>query len=399
MNIIYKTLIDAFGKCNMYGYLKYFHEGKGVELDRKTFELSVGSAVHVGCDALWQGKDIEDAVCLAHEEYAHDLAESDMFGDVEATAAKEIQSYQLDVIEAILRIWAKRRLPILLKEFEFVQSETKTVVRMTDDLGMLAKPDAILKSRFDGRYVNWSLKTAKKYSLDKHPSALIDTGGLTEAIIAANAVGGNDLKKISGTAMEYLVVGEVADKENVIFHPGVIGWRKLNENNGQYEYAWRWTFENPDYDPFGPKSTYHNPKSRSLSAKEGWQRFRARDYPGGIKAWVEDLMEGKFTPTHQDPGVELVIAPTAYHRTEMAVTRFWKTMLYKFSRIFAMRQALNEGMVSIEEAFPMENTSCLRYGKEYRCEMWQICHEGTDPLGSGKYKRRLSSAEREAMRK
>lgn len=404
MSTTYKTKIDSFASCERYGFLKYFFLGHGIEPAHgaKSFALAVGSCVHAGVESLWRGSGLDVALAIALSEYDYQVHDG-LFDGTDPDWMPKIKQEHRGVIEGVLTLWEYVRLPKLLSEFKFVDAEYKMVVQLAKEEGdkgevnLYARPDAIIESLFDGRFMNWSLKTEKSHSHFKHPSALIDTGGLTESISAAMTVGGGDLKNIAGTMMEYIVVGEVAKDEPIIWHPCTRGWRRPSPAGG-FDYAWKWEYENPDYDPQGPKSP-KNPKSKRLSTKDGWERFKAVEYPGGIRAWVRDLADGKFFPLGVDPKDELILAPPPYSRTAGKVESFIRQQIARVRRFDHNREAVNNGTMHIDEGFQQDNNHCLKYGPKYRCEMWDICHEGAgaDPFNLG-YRPRQSSTEREAKK-
>jgi hypothetical protein len=413
---IYKTLLDSFDKCDRYGYLKYFYNGTGVELaSARSVEMSRGSAIHSGVDCLWRGKTAHEAIATAKNLYLFESKDS--LNLLPASTREEVNEELCDSIEGAIWLWYIVRLPALLQENEYIGSEYKIITDLTDELSLLAKPDAIIKARATGRFLNWSLKTEKSHqAFSKHASALIDTGGLTECISAAMTVGDGDLRNIAGTLMEYLVVGELDKEEPIVWHPCVRGWRREKpwptglavENHNDYvdpetlpkvyEYAWRWKFDNPSYDPDGPKSSQKNPKTKSLSAADGWSRFRARDYPGGIEMWVRNLLAQKFVPK-LDPLPELCYYPVPYERKGSEVESFLVQAVQTQTQVNRNLEALQDGRLSIDQAFPQRRGNCLRYGKDYRCEMWAICFEGglADPNAFG-YVQRKSSTDREIER-
>lgn len=400
MIITYKTRREAFDNCDRYGYLKYMFMGTGVEADVRGIEMAVGSSIHAGVDEIWKTSSIEQGVAAALASYQDELNEG-LFKNAPADSAAAVQREQRWVIEGVLRLWHAVRYPKLLSEYRYAGGEFKVVTPLSSTVSSLAKPDGILQSLADNRFYNWSLKTEKSHGYIKHPKALIDLGGLTEAIAAAMSVGGGDLKNIAGTLMEYLVVGKFDDDEPIIWHPTIRGWRKSQGD----EIAWKWKFDNPDYDPTLPPHRTKNSKTKSLSGKDGWMRFEAADYKSawtgktGIAGWVEDLVGGRFLPRGVDPLKDLIHAPGPYTRTQSAIEDFVREEIALTERYDQFNNAVNDGTMSLDAAFPKRRRSCVQFGERYRCEMWDICYEGagTDPFNRG-YRPRLSSAEREAIR-
>ena len=401
MNILYKTLLDTFESCERKGYLKYMFAGHGIELDSpRGYELAKGVAIHKGIETIWKTGDIQKAITVARAEYTYEMRAIDKAGlDLDFLAAVEREHNNL--IEAVLWLWFLARYPKLTTEYDYVAAEYRLLVPLTVDMSLLAIPDSILKAKLDGRFLNWSLKTEKAHSRMKHPAALIDTGGLTEAISAAMTVGDGDLRSIAGTAMEYLVVGSLDKDEPIIWHPALRGWRKERPAGG-VDYAWKFKFANPDYDPKGPKSPKHNPKEMSMG--KGWTRFEAANYinddgQAGIEFWVRDLIARKFMPFGLDPLDDLILAPHPYVRPAAQIESFIRQKVAEHTRLEANRKALAAGTANIDEAFPQRRGTCLKFGDAYRCEFWAICWEGAgvDPMNLG-FRKRDTARERDKAR-
>lgn len=396
--LIYKTLLDTFDQCDRKGYLRYFFLGNGVEAGARGSELSIGVAIHKGVEALWGGASVPDAIAQAHLDYEHDVVFPD---GTSAEIIAAVRAEQRLVIQAVVTLFSKTVLKTFLEQYEHVSSEEKIIVPLTPGLSLYARPDAVIRSKVDNRLFNFSLKTEKSHNRIKHPAALIDTGGLTESVTMAATAGGGDLKSIGGTIMCYLVVGTMDDDEIIIWNPLIHGWSRPSPTGlGGREYAWRWKFPNLDYNPAGPKSSAKNPENRSLAKKDGWERFNAADYPGGLDAWIEDLIAQKFVPHHMNPVDELVFVPPVYSRTLSAVSEFLEETIAEQTSVTERVEAVEAGTLSLAKAFPKRRGNCLRYGERYRCEMWGICFEGAglDPLNQG-YRKRMTSSEREAARK
>src|SRR5437773_1532520 len=163
-----KSQIDTHEQCPRKWFLKYAYGGVGIEPDGlRSFELSKGTAIHKGIERLFIGDTIAAAVAAAFAEFDADLAQDKVAAGVaSATAVTE----QKAVIEACLRLWATVRLPALLTEYEYVAGEYEMTTRLSDTLSLYARPDAVLRSRYDGRLYNWSLKTERSHSSLKHPA-------------------------------------------------------------------------------------------------------------------------------------------------------------------------------------------------------------------------------------
>jgi hypothetical protein len=125
-----------------------------------------------------------------------------------------------------------------------------------------------------------------------------------------------------------------------------------------------------------------------LSQKDGWERFNAKDYPGGQAAWVRDLLAGKFLPLGVNPATELVYSPEPYARGEGQIESFLTQHVYAQEKVNASLAAVAAG-ADLDVHFPKRVSSCMRFG---RCEMWQVCWQGggNNPLSIGYVPRKSS---------
>lgn len=372
---IHKSMLESFDICPRYGYLHHYHSmdnggHKGITKSGYDPSRAVGGAVHHGVNVLAMGSSVQAGVDAANESYLDDIK------DVRSDTPQQIVDEHQMVIEAGVRIWAAVQLPIIQARYKIISTEQTIFVPLTDELTLIARPDIELMDNFDGRIVNYSLKTEKSHSYVKHPDAQIDIGGTVEMIALASKYG--NLDRIAGTWMTYVVVG--GDKEDestgttIRWHPGVRGWSAPSASGmGEPRYAWKYDYDNPNYEPYGPKGP-KNPKTKRLSSKDGWIRFNGRDYPGGQEGWIADLLSYKFEPFGVEPIKELVISPDRYERGQGEAEEFLTEIITEQTQVSRNLEAVADGSKTLAEAFPRRRRSCMRFGR--KCEMWDICWKG-----------------------
>lgn len=392
-----KSFLDDYDACGRYGYLSRFFLGRGIERTGQDHpEKSVGSAVHHGVETVFNTGSLKGGIGEAWKLY--EVESLVAFEGVPSAVADPIRQEYARLIQQVITLWYKVQYPKLLSEYDVVQVEKRGYVKLTEDLTLIAQPDAILKSKFDGRFYDHSLKTAKSYGRIKHPQALIDTQGLTETVIMAMTVAGGELVNVGGVLMEYLVVGSMDKNELIIWSPLMQGWcrPRLNAQEGGdetmgMEYAWRWEFPNPGYNPDGPKSPSKNPKNTTLTNKSKddpkWTRISAFDYPGGPEQWIDDLLACRFTPHHINPTSELIYAPGPYYRQNGQIESFLAETIAQQTVVSQQLAAMEAGQMPIDSAYMFKRNRghCVKYGEDYRCQFWNICWEGAgaDPLNTG----------------
>lgn len=392
---IHKTLLENFDHCERFAYLKNYwnppHDGDeplhGVTQPSSDPSRVIGGAIHAGVSAVAMGADPGGGTEMAVAAYDEEVKEFDVH--------KGLLKDHHTLIEAGVRIWAAVQLPIIKARYKIVEAEQTIFMPLTQGLTAITRPDILLQDTMDGRFVNYSLKTEKAHGYIKHPTALIDLGGTLECASIAFRMGG--LEKVAGTWMTYIVVGDTKGKVDpqegmVVWHPGVRGWRRQAAERDYY--AWKWEYDNPEYDPLGPKDSRKNPKSRSLSAKDGWERFHATQHPQGVAGWVAGLVEGEYSPTNVDPTKELVLSPEVYTRGNGHLESFLTEVVTKQTQVSNSLVAVAAGE-DIDAHFPKRRSSCMKFANSAgggRCEMWKICWEGAgrDPFAYGYVPRKSS---------
>jgi hypothetical protein len=397
LKFVHKTMLEQADLCGRLPYLRYHFAGKGVTKDGlPNPQTAIGSAMHKGCEKLFSSTSLELAQVEAMNEWNYET--KDAWRYTPDHVSSQMRSEYLGIISQVLDLWHRVRYPAILAEYTVLNAEQKAFVNLTDDLTLMAKPDAVLISKFDGRLFDHSLKTKKSYNRIKHPKALIDIEGLTETTAIAMNYAGGKLANVGGVLMEYLVVGEMSKTEPVIWHPALRGWRRASPGGltGGYEYAWRWEYPNPDYDPATLWSK-KNTKTKSLSKKDGWERCTYLDHPGGASGWLDDLLACRMQPLGLNPLNEIVYAPDPYVRAEGQIESFL-TQTVAWARDWNQSLARLDAGENIDAipAFRQHREACLKFGEDYRCEMWDICWKGAgrDPSMAG-YVPRKSSLDKE----
>lgn len=404
---IHKTLLENFDFCSMYAFLRNYwspappsgHDGvvRGVTKQATDPSRAVGASVHHGINMLAMGASVDAAADAARAEYVKETR-GGFSQDIPLSSKAQASLFNEHnlIIEATVNVWAAVALPIITSRYRVVEAEQSVFVELTPQLTVIVRPDIVLQDPVDGRYVNYSLKTEKSHSYIKHPNAMIDIGGSLELMALAAKFGGPE--KMAGTWMNYLVVG--ADKVDsdgetfVRWMPSMRGWESRGADGlGEQRYAWSYEYDNPDYDPNGPKDSTKNPKSKRLPAKDKWSRMTASEYAqGGLKGWIRDLLAKKFMPVGLDPRQDLILMPDVYTRSEGEIERFTNEVVAQQEQVSSNLAALAAGTIPLEVAFPKRRSSCMRYG---RCEMWDICWKGAgaDPWAVG-YSPRKSSIDK-----
>lgn len=245
-----RTPAETYLRCARRRYLSQHLGGTGIESIRRPLPLAVGASVHKGLAALLLGHGEDRAVMEALEDFqkailagldAEDtIPEPDAATGTSATAAAMPATFgdpiidaefagqtvanraaydaylaeeQSALVEAIVRAYARRRLPALLEQFEVLEVEREGEWRLaqidkpinirptphnysrfnnisggtewdidTTELVFQSRPDALLLERDSRQLYLLSFKTTASWDSRKARSAEVDMQGLTEGI-------------------------------------------------------------------------------------------------------------------------------------------------------------------------------------------------------------------------
>jgi len=119
------------------------------------------------------------------------------------------------------------------------------------------------------------------------------------------------------------------------------------------------------------------------------------DYPGGIKAWIENLADGLIQPIVMETDNLLeglcVIPPPIFRDSDHM--RSWFIQIRNQEK--QIKDRIESSDVTLNISFPQYTHSCTYPGK---CQFWDICWGSAknDPIGSGLYQLRIPNHPKEA---
>lgn len=246
-----RSMVETAQRCPRRRWLANYQGGQGIESVRRPLPLAVGGAVHEGLAALLRAcmdpenqsgrhEIEEDAVAAALAAFQDDIAagleldvteagpaapapqrgqdapfgtpiqvvegplergvgqdlddwatlEATRLGEGKAAFDKYLASEQAALVEALVRAYARRRLPALLEAFEVLEVEREGEWILCEDTGedefgqvvFQSRPDALLLDRATRQLVLLSFKTTASWDVRKARNAEHDMQGLTEGI-------------------------------------------------------------------------------------------------------------------------------------------------------------------------------------------------------------------------
>src|SRR5687768_1778005 len=139
----------AYFKCPRLFYWAYVFENKGLASVRRPVPLAIGSAVHKGLENLLRGSSEDAAVAEARALFRQELADGGLELKPEEAVLFVYREQEL-LVEALVRVYARRGLPTLLADYEIIEVEQEVDLPLADNLTFMSRADGLLRKRTDG---------------------------------------------------------------------------------------------------------------------------------------------------------------------------------------------------------------------------------------------------------
>jgi len=283
---------------------------------------------------------------------------------------------QASLAYALVWAFGKRRLASLLERYEMVEVEpeinwlvgwtkgdliasklfphSKVEYRPrsgcadTKAIVMMSRPDAILRSRSDGKLWTVSWKTAKRFTTDYLDRLECDVQSITEGLAVQAKYG----EEPGGTFYSYFLKSDKANDDatgakrytSPLIRP-YSNWTGVGEP--QYRAAYKW------FDESGAEKRLG----------KGWARtdiWRGME----LNEWLELLDSGAIQPeAHRDWLGEVVAEPLPMPFKAEAAKRWLEVTAREEAR-----------WITPELPAEQRTSNCLNYNR--RCGFWAVCHEG-----------------------
>jgi len=377
-------------RCQMARYLKYHYGGIGITGKKDTFHLDVGTAVHAGIMEImkriqknWSLKDeyIEVGVEAGLDDYKKTIDLSQSKGSEAGTNKGDdiwttyYQKTAKVLIEGLIRCWGMVEAPVIASRYKIVSVENDRRIRLTHDIDLEYKVDAVLIEKDSGDGVVYSIKTMGKTEYRQEKSQVIAMQNFTEVWGAMNEV-----KRLNNQAVLWKI-------RYVNLIKGANTWNKelkRKEVDGYLVRGWK--------KKEGSKARGAQYVAEMVQWGEGegkrlyagaYEKFEVSRLKGGVKRWIELLLSGRVEPGERV--LEYIIQVP-----EMLV-------IYEHDLISAMRQFVagerevrdklekvkSKGMDDIAKEFRRNYRGCYY---PWKCEFTEICWGELavqqDPLGT-----------------
>lgn len=400
-----RSRIIAYQQCPRSRWLGYHAgpEGKGLQRKSKSLPLQFGSAFHEGVGALLSGKGIEDAILTAFLFLTQALNGQTSFDGEDPPDAVYSREEQMALAEALLRGWWAFEGQSFLEQFEVIEVEREGRAVLHEGyirshayncgmniglkcdclrepeggLVLMFRPDALVRERASGDLYIVSWKTRAKHDKrsmeqDRHDmQSISEVWGIQQSMELENAVAGEHgdhywPTKIEGVLYKYALKGSrKKDDWDGLWKQGthlIYGWKRVSGVLGE-EDDWSWRYAWPKEDGVG--------ESR---LGKGWKKVPIwREYPGGVKAWIDDLANRRVFPRHLDALSEVFPQSMPVERRGEEVDSWRRQVIAQEERVQTALACVNISKLPLDEHFPQHTHSCHQWSG---CQFIPICHEG-----------------------
>lgn len=375
MIVTQRSRLETFQSCPRKGYLAYLHNGRGVSRRGFDPDLLMGSAIHVGIEHLLKGVGEEEAAATAVIHFSKAINEIGLapmvieteLGFEQIPASGPQQAFMVNLVEALVRGFARVRLPKLLEQHRILEVEQEETFHLTEELVFLSRTDFISERKSDGELFIHNLKSVKWPDGAWRKKFHYDQQTLSELLGPEHRYG----RKFGGVIIEGLVKGT----KNVEY-PRSSG---IRYNNSPLVWAW----VGPDNPPFPAdvriKYEYIDADGRNRRLGPTYQRVPAytvmplRDWIDKVQAEAPEVLEAQF----------VTLPPVLRNEFEI---ESWKTSTIYSEMEIKINQGHYKGWtgprpdVVLDQMFPKHTAggNCLGWGQS-TCPFMAICWEGASP--------------------
>jgi len=349
MIYIDRSRIQSYDDCHRMRFLNYHWGGTGLDKKDPSLPLLEGQLIHTAIESVAANRyTVDEAVTFAVADLDIALRE---IGEPEQHFLNE----QHRLLDGLVRLWTKYRLPILLQEFEIVSIEDEFEWPLDKEVSMMVRCDMILRRRSDGTLFILEFKTvgmageewAKQW--ENNSQVLSYTG----------AVEWKYQQPCGGVIIDGLVKG-----------------RRVKEK-GQNQFNGQTIQQSPIC------YCYHRDGVFSSKWTRGWDK---------VATWEHMSTEKWLQMGIGEEGARDILIPGLPIRIDATEIDSWKRQTIEKERgiktdLISVEYDPSTDGGAIDCYFPKNYNHCRRY-YGYPCKFLELCTNrqvANDPLGSGLY--------------
>ncbi len=357
----------------------------GIARSLGSLPLLNGIAIHAAHARLLAGWTIDRVIDEALGAYSAEVASKGVFGENDTAG---LIREQIAMLEGMVRLWAKWRLPAILEEYELAYFDGQPAIElaweweMAPGLVQRLRMDAILRRRADRLLHILDYKSAKY--VDDAWSAKFDHCLQTELYV--QALKEKTGEQVGGMLYEGLIKGAWR-KDTAVSSP--FCGQRIQSTPYCYAYL---------LDDGGIGQVW----SAAYTAKKGFKKVRIIDVMP-TKDWVEKHLQYMVKPSEMFVVVPPITPPP--FELERIKRQVVNQELWYHQQLDEYRRLLTNGSEAEAEDLldifaPQVGSQCVKYGLDYACSFLEgVCWtKGATPLEDGGFEKRTPhhDGEREA---
>lgn len=353
MTILYldRSRIVTRQECEMSRYLGYHAQGKGLTTPAPKHALVLGLCIHTGVETLFITADVEMAVNTMKAYYSkeHPLTDENAF----------LWHEQWWLVEGLLRGFHRVRYPLIMEDFEVVETEVEREVELVPGVHLMVRFDVVLRRKGDGLLVVFDYKTLSYLTEDwqkQHEislQTLLYTWAARQIFKSESGIGIQYEGLLKGLKKKETARGSQFFEQRIQQSPFCYAWHL--ESAGLWQTTWP-----------------HNAKGWKKVAI--WEHFTPAE-------WHEALVrEGKLNELFP---VIPVVLPTQ-HDQEAAISQALRAEMDFQGRLQELAQNIQSRVVGGEDAeerrvywerilFEQTKGRCYKYGLDNGCPFIGYC--------------------------
>lgn len=411
-------------RCARERYWTYEHRGTGIQPIKKSLPLVFGSAFHEAAEVFLKSVNVNDHPKLNPVgmwgkdliDIAVDRADtflSEAFIDAAVDFDEPQTAYhcaeQKAMSEALVRGWSLSRRDAFLDTFEVleVEQEGRAIISLHEPhVELLFRPDALVREKATGDYYIISWKTSSTFGPWVTKKCEVDMQSMSEVFgvednNSNHEGGGEDYDsnfKVEGVVYLFAVKGQRRMDDyrghKIQNSPLIYAWMK--EGAIPEEDEWTWLYE-WDTEEINPKTG----KFIRTKLGKGWRKVPIWErYPGGVKAWVEDLAAQEIAPRHLNIFDQIFPEMLPVSRKASDIESWRRQAVSQELRVAQAVKAVecahgpDQFQIVLDREFPQSTDHCFSFGG--KCPVYDICWNESvkameDPLQSGLYQIRVAN--------
>ena len=282
--------------------------------------------------------------------------------------------------------------------------ESSSYHHESEPMALMFRPDALVRERSTGDLYIVSWKTCATFGQMTLRQCRTDMQSMSEvwgreqgdAVEAANADQWGKQMRIEGVLYKFCCKGKrTKDDWDGLYKqdsPLIYGWHKLGTSGEEAEWSWAYRWSDP------AEINIKTGKAVGHTLGKGWQKKPIwRDYPGGVRAWIEGLAKQEIFPRYANALVAAFPSALPVSRRADEIERWKRQIVGQELRVNDDLVRIEAGAVSdddkaamLDTYFPQHTSRCEDYSG---CPMFDVCWTpavAMDPIGSGLYQIRTN---------